>query len=888
MIKLWHILCLLMMSCTATLFATHNRAGEITYIQLNNNTIQATITTYTKTSSIDADRDELEIAWGDGSVEILMRNEEIFLPNDIKINRYISNHTYANANGTSFRLSMTDPNRTDEIVNISGGNSVDIPFHLETIVYFRNPNIFGLNNTPTLLQPPIDNAFIGQPFIHNPNAFDPDGDSLAYELIVPLQSTNNPVPLYQFPNQVRPGPNNQVTLNPLTGDFLWKSPQLVGEYNVAILIKEYRNGILLSQVVRDLQITVKNGQNTPPILEVLLDTCIVAGNSLNIEVLGDDIDAGQRVLMTASGGPLAIDNQPATFNAPVGYQNPAITGTFEWNTNCSHIREAYYQVVFRVVDDFDGQGLATLKTLQIKVVAPPPVIQSLETNNNGQLLRWEAPYDCELEEKFTGFSIYRKEGSSNIPLDTCNPGLAGKGYELIAQNVQDIDNLSYFYTDTDNLEGASYCYRVVANYRENFPDAVTFESLASEELCFLINKDLPLITNVDILSTNSTNGEILVRWQLPGIPALDTLLFQGPYRFKIKRIVNGLTTTIATKVFENFDDIISDSDTTFTDNGLNTTDNIYNYTITLFDDVDSLGTSASASSVRATTSASNQQIRLNYSATVPWSNFEYDIYRTNDAGTFDLITTTTATSYLDTNLINGKEYCYYVDAYGTYGVDNVQSPLINTSNITCNTPFDNEAPCIPTFTVGNVAVNCATNQVSISIPSISSECPENGITYSLYFLKPNATSPELLTTFTDMSLSFEYDLASKEDVLGCFYITASDIVGNESEASQVICGESCPQYALPNTFTPNNDGDNDLFIPYPYEFVERIALKIFNEWGTSIFETNDPDILWDGKIQNGGDAVTGVYFYHCDVFVRTSKGIEQQNPPLSGYIHLIR
>ncbi|MBK7799293.1 MAG: hypothetical protein IPJ53_09280 [Saprospiraceae bacterium] len=41
------------------LYATHNRAGEITYIQLSNLTIRATLVTYTKTSSVGADRDTL-------------------------------------------------------------------------------------------------------------------------------------------------------------------------------------------------------------------------------------------------------------------------------------------------------------------------------------------------------------------------------------------------------------------------------------------------------------------------------------------------------------------------------------------------------------------------------------------------------------------------------------------------------------------------------------------------------------------------------------------------------------------------------------------------------------------------------------------------------------
>ena len=69
--------------------ATHNRAGEITYRQLSPLTIEMTITTYTKASSVAADRDSLEVLWGDGSREWVKRNNDLtrFEPNDIKINK---------------------------------------------------------------------------------------------------------------------------------------------------------------------------------------------------------------------------------------------------------------------------------------------------------------------------------------------------------------------------------------------------------------------------------------------------------------------------------------------------------------------------------------------------------------------------------------------------------------------------------------------------------------------------------------------------------------------------------------------------------------------------------------------------------------------------------
>ena len=114
-------------------WATHNRSGEITYRQIGANTIEIEIVTYTKISgqSIQADRDELPVNWGDGSsTEIVPRVNFIDgqYP-DIRQNIYVAQHTYPGPNppGQPYIVSMQDPNRNDNILNINGGSSVNVP-----------------------------------------------------------------------------------------------------------------------------------------------------------------------------------------------------------------------------------------------------------------------------------------------------------------------------------------------------------------------------------------------------------------------------------------------------------------------------------------------------------------------------------------------------------------------------------------------------------------------------------------------------------------------------------------------------------------------------------------------------------------------------------------
>jgi len=119
----------------------------------------------------------------------------------------------------------------------------------------------------------------------------------------------------------------------------------------------------------------------------------------------------------------------------------------------------------------------------------------------------------------------------------------------------------------------------------------------------------------------------------------------------------------------------------------------------------------------------------------------------------------------------------------------------------------------------------------------------------------------------------------------CYQIIAFDSAGNNSIPSTKICVDSCNYYHLPNAFTPDANGINDLYHPGPYKFVDHVNMKIFNRWGILVFETENPDINWNGKIMGTGDLVSdGVYYYICDVYEYRLTGIVPRN--LTGFIHV--
>lgn len=86
---------------------------------------------------------------------------------------------------------------------------------------------------------------------------------------------------------------------------------------------------------------------------------------------------------------------------------------------------------------------------------------------------------------------------------------------------------------------------------------------------------------------------------------------------------------------------------------------------------------------------------------------------------------------------------------------------------------------------------------------------------------------------------------------------------------------------LPNAFSPNGDGNNDVFYVRGGPF-ESIHLRIYNGWGQMVFETKDPEFGWDGT-HNGRPEINGVYVY--SVVATTTEG---ETFDRSGKVTLVR
>jgi gliding motility-associated-like protein len=891
------------------LFATHNRAGEIHIEQIGPLTIRATIITWTKTSSVNADRDTLEINWGDGVIQKVARNnglgfQGVPLANDIKYNTYVSEHTYAGP--STYTIGMTDQNRIGGIINVNPPASDNVPFHIQTTYTFQDAQFGGMNTTPFLLQPPIDNACVGKPYKHNPNASDPDGDSLSYELIVPLQGPNAEVPNYSFPNEIGFGLDNVFSLNPVTGDILWKSPKVPGVYNIAFVIISWRKGKIIDRTIRDMQIFVSACNNNPPEVEAVDKICVVAGQEIDFTVIGTDIDTTDLVRLSALGAPLTSQYSPATFTGNLGWLESPVSGKFHWKTACEHISNQPYTVVFKATDTLTTPQLADLYTVSIKVVGPAPEDLQADASQGNIEISWQRPYVCEdaAENYFLGFSVWRREGSNPFVPDTCEPGLAGKGYTQLIAVTRAVKDGRYYYQDTQVERGRTYCYRVLAKFARTsiggYPYNVV-ESLASEEVCAQLPRDLPLMTNVSVEATDLSAGRMYVAWSKPVAQDLDTIINHGPYRYQLRRAdgFSGGTFSDVPGASFSSNEFLQANDTTFAfDEPLNTVSGPHRYQVDFYVKGNVLlGNTRAASSVFLSIVSTDQTNILSWEHQVPWNNYQYRIFRKNNqTGLFDPIGSSSIKQYEDRGLINGQEYCYYVESEGTYSISGLLNPLFNKSQEICGVPIDTVPPCAPILAVSNLCddPNQAEpgppflNQLSWTNPNTTCGGTDDAVAYKIWYAPLEGEPLNLIMDQNGVdNTSFTHSLP--DQLAGCYAVSALDSVGNESALSNLVCVDNCPNYVLPNAFTPNGDGANDLYTPFPgWRFIANVELQIFNRWGNLVFQTTEPTINWNGTNESGKELAEGTYFYVCKVYEWRVGGIVLRPDLLQGYIELIR
>lgn len=144
------------------------------------------------------------------------------------------------------------------------------------------------------------------------------------------------------------------------------------------------------------------------------------------------------------------------------------------------------------------------------------------------------------------------------------------------------------------------------------------------------------------------------------------------------------------------------------------------------------------------------------------------------------------------------------------------------------------------------------NGTTWSAPSSGS----NGLTHTVSGLQPN-TSVTIL-------------------------VKALGTISCQNSISDPVTGKTLiDQIYIPNAFTPNGDGINDVLKVYGY-VITNLQMMIFNQWGEKVFETSNQAIGWNGTYK-GKPLPAGVYMYVCKMTLLNGTTLDKK-----GSINLIR
>lgn len=216
-----------------------------------------------------------------------------------------------------------------------------------------------------------------------------------------------------------------------------------------------------------------------------------------------------------------------------------------------------------------------------------------------------------------------------------------------------------------------------------------------------------------------------------------------------------------------------------------------------------------------------------------------------------------ATTDADTSNLRSPSYTYKKE-----GIYNVQLIVYSENQLICNDTMNKFVTVLPNFTIDYSIEDSCSSEVFFEASSSFDELGE--ATYLWDF--GDESQSNMPTTSHNYNQDDTYNIRLfVKTPNGC-----SDSISHEFKFN------SSEQFSVPNIFTPNNDGINDVLSIQSKTI--SLELDIYNRWGKKIFQSNNVENQWDGTY-NGENLSSGVYFYK----ISNSCGATEE-----GYVTLVR
>ena len=185
---------------------------------------------------VHADLTDLELCWGDGDCTLFpVLTPQVNPLWGVKTYQFSALHTYSTTD--SFTVFVSHCCYDDDLYNlVAPGNSL---VQIETMMVLQESD---WNTTPGYGTEMVF-AGMAQSAMGLPGTGpDPEGDEFVVSFCDPLNAIE-----YVFPDELIPGPSDELILDPVSGEIIWNTPVLEGLYLVQTCTEEFREGTLISR-----------------------------------------------------------------------------------------------------------------------------------------------------------------------------------------------------------------------------------------------------------------------------------------------------------------------------------------------------------------------------------------------------------------------------------------------------------------------------------------------------------------------------------------------------------------------------------------------------------------------------------------------------------------
>lgn len=782
------------------------------------------------------------------------------------------------------------------------------------------------NNSPIFTTRPVSFICAQEPFNFNNGSFDKDGDRLEYKMTTPLDYDyileSSPPVTFNSPFTFDKPLDGDFDLNPFNGQIFIQANS-IQIYVSTLLVEEYRNGVKIGSVIRELQTLVLDNAFCGDVNIVGVRN-VTGGTLLNPDSISvcPETELNFDVLFLANGG---SDYQLST-NADLVLENSQVTSqvndtlmfSVTWTPTIDDL--GYHSAVFKI-------EYCTLDDIRILQAFAINIIVGSDNTNAGP--------DRLICSNSEPIRIDATGGNSFNWLPTT--GIVGS-----------TSNGSSIWVQPNLTNGQSICYTVTSDMSPvycNNTDMVCITKDDSPNEFVAIDTALCggyIIINDEVVTSSGVfydtfaradQCDSIVEFSVYFEPFTQTFVDtfyctgttlnidgfspisnEGQYIELLQTVNGGCDSLVILNVSRRFTayytdqvDLCEGDSILFTNGEYLKSTGAYKDTFQAFNGCDSIYT-LNVTIIEHTVDIFTMEdtICKNSSTTLnSYSNGDFLTWGTGESSSSISVQVDSSQYFYATSTLLPN--CIRRDSIF---ILSVEIPLVPDTFILCNnedgiinlgaSPFefnwsDN--------TIGNqITINNSTPN-PLSVTSTYGDCIasnsihiERDSIYSWLTVSPNDTiyvSEEVEITansnqmFNSNWLPNDYFFQVNDNSVN-FYASSGETFEVVNESLENGCLDTVSMRIvvlediyIPSAFTPNNDNHNDYFTAIGKD-IESYNLKIYNVWGELLFESVDLNIGWDGTYK-GKPQEMDTYVYHISVKVK-----ERTEKNYSGSILLIR